>query len=388
MIKQIFDGFIRAFGGPVGGLRFFFAPGRVNIIGEHIDYNGGFVFPCALTLGTYAAVRRRDDNVIRFASADFEPIVSVGTGKLEFDQLHGWANYPKGTAFCITETGHMLGGFDMFFCGDLPTGAGLSSSASVTMVTAAALDEIFSLKIGPIERAKLCRRAEHYNGVSCGIMDQFASAMGRENHAILLDCNTLDYRLVPFDPGDLRIVVSNTNKRRELADSKYNERLSECESALADLKKIMDITALCDLSPEDFEKHKHFIKNEIPRKRAEHAVCENARTKKAAEYVSTGNLEGFAQMIWQSHESLANLYEVSCFELDTLVNAACEFGAGSSSVYGSRMTGAGFGGCTVSFVHKNFIDGFKKYVGEAYEQKTKLKADFYIASPGEGAREI
>ncbi|MCL2217760.1 MAG: galactokinase, partial [Defluviitaleaceae bacterium] len=241
----------------------------------------------------------------------------------------------------------------------------------------------------PVELAKLCQRAEFYNGVNCGIMDQFASAMGKRDHGILLDCNTLEYSHVPLNLGDFRIVITNTNKRRGLADSKYNERRAECEEALADLKKACDLTVLCDLTPEGFDKYETAICNEIPRKRAKHAVYENARTKAAAEAIQAGKWQEFAAALNSSHDSLRDLYEVSCDELDSLVNAAREYGSHQpGAVLGSRMTGAGFGGCTVSVVHKDHTDKFATFVGEKYHHEAGLTADFYVAQPGDGAREV
>ena len=393
MRREIIDGFNRVYddASQASGaeLRVFFAPGRVNLIGEHIDYNGGLVFPCALDIGTYVAVRRRDDGVIRLVSADFEPPVTVAVDGLAFDPDHSWANYPKGVAFCLGELGHKLTGFDMYFMGDLPNSAGLSSSASVTVATATALNSIFDLGIQPVELAKLCPKVEAYTGVNCGIMDPFASAMGKKDHAFLLNCTTMEYSYVPLNLGDYRIVIVNTNKRRGLADSKYNERQAECKQALQDLQKVCNITALCDLTPEEFETHKSAIREEIPRMRANHAVYENERTKTAAEFATRSNWSEFAHAMKSSHESLAKLYEVSCYELDTLVAVASRYNTVSdSAVMGSRMTGAGFGGCTVNIVHKDHIEAFAQYVGEAYQRETGLTASFYTAQPGDGAREI
>ena len=389
MKEKLIEGFKKAFGGASDELRFFFAPGRVNLIGEHIDYNGGLVFPCALDLGTYAAIRRRDDDVVRLASADFEPAVTVKIGDMPFDPAHGWANYPKGVVSCLDDLGKGLPhGFDLCILGDLPNGAGLSSSASVCMVVATALNAVFELGMNPVELAKLCQKAEFYNGVNCGIMDQFASVMGKKDCGILLNCNTLEYSHVPLNLGDYRIVIANTNKRRGLADSKYNERRAECEEALADLQKVCNVKALCDLTPEEFEKHEHAIRRQIPRMRAIHAVDENARVKSAAEAIQNGRWQEFAGALNGSHTSLSELYEVSCDELDALVDAAQEYNDEFNAVYGSRMTGAGFGGCTVNIVHKDHTEKFAEFVGKAYELETELKADFYVAVPGDGAREI
>ena len=390
MKQQLIDGFSKIYG-DTDGLKLFFAPGRVNLIGEHIDYNGGLVFPCALDMGAYVAIRRREDGVIRLASGSFEPMVTLDVSNLAYDDAHDWANYPKGVAFCFAEMGKKLTGFDMFLLSDLPGSAGLSSSASVCVAIATALNAVFEFGVAPVEIAKLCQKAEFYNGVNCGIMDQFASAMGKKDHAILLDCNTLEYSYVPFKLGDYRIVIANTNKRRGLADSKYNERRAECEKALADLKKACDIQALCDLTPDELEKHAGVIRGDIPRARAFHAVDENARTKAAARAFEEGDLKFAAALMHESHDSLTNLYEVSCAELDALVDAAGEYNLSCkpfTAVYGSRMTGAGFGGCTVNIVHKDHTKKFAEFVGEAYESETGLTADFYVAQPEDGAREI
>ena len=390
MQQQLTEGFKKVFETDGDNLRLFFAPGRVNLIGEHIDYNGGLVLPCALDKGTYVAINQRDDDVIRLASSTFNPIVSISKNNLAFDPDHGWANYPKGVASCLIELGHKLTGFDMYIIGDLPNGAGLSSSASISMAVAVTLNNVFGLGISSIEMARLCQKAEFYNGVNCGIMDPFASAMGKKDHAILLDCNTLEYSHVPLTLGDYRIVIANTNKRRGLADSQYNERRRECEEALKDLKKVRDINALCDLSLEEFEKHKHIISDKVSCRRAEHAVYENHRTKKAAEYLTAGKWNELADTMIKSHESLRDLYEVSCNELDSLVRHAYAHGKipGNPPIYGGRMTGAGFGGCTVNIVHKDYTDSFAEYVGGQYERDTNKKASFYVASPGDGAKEI
>ena len=371
------DEFIKHFGS--GEVELFFAPGRVNIIGEHIDYNGGYVFPCAITPGTYAAYRRRNDGKISLVSANFEPRVDLPV--LEFNNNRGWANYPLSIAKCLHDDGEFAGGFEMFFYGDLPNGAGLSSSASMNMVTAIALNKTKT----PIELAQLCQRAENLCGVNCGIMDPFASAMGKKDHAILLDCASLEYEHIPFKLVDATIIITNTNKRRGLADSKYNERRTECGIALSDL---VGVNNLCDMSVEQFEAVKGAIKSRIVRNRAEHAVYENMRTKKAAELLKKGDFIGFGKLLWESHDSLKNLYEVSCYELDVLVDAAMRFDEKTNAVYGSRMTGAGFGGCTVSILKNSHVDEFISFCQAAYEQATNLQASFYQALPGDGAGRI
>ena len=366
----------------------FFSPGRVNLIGEHTDYNGGNVFPCAIDRGTYALIKTRNDNRFRMYSENFEKmgVIEFSLDKLENEKAHDWANYPKGVIKMFIDAGYKIDkGFDILFYGNIPNGAGLSSSASIEILTAVILKNIFGLNIDMIEMVKLGQKTENlFIGVNSGIMDQFAVGMGKKDHAVLLDCNTLKYDYVPVILKDEVIVISNTNKRRGLADSKYNERRGECETALKDLQEKLDIKALGELSIEEFEENKELIKNEVNRKRAKHAVYENQRTIKAQKELSTGNLEEFGKLMNQSHESLRDDYEVTGKELDTLVELAWK----QDGVIGSRMTGAGFGGCTVSIVKKDKVDEFIKNVGKGYKEKIGYEADFYIVEVSEGPREL
>jgi len=382
--QQIFDGFISTFGANSDQPRVFFSPGRVNLIGEHIDYNGGLVMPCALNLGTYGAIRKRDDNVVKLVSGNFDSHISFCLDELTHNAKHGWGNYPKGVVAEMINAGHKIGGFEMYIFGTLPNGAGLSSSASLNTLVAMAINSIFELEIEPAERAIICKMAERFCGVSCGIMDPFACTMGKKDHAILLDCNTLEYSYAPLNLGDYRILIANTNYKRGLADSKYNERLAECEAALAELKNVCDIGALCDLSPQDFEKYKNVISDETLRKRAEHAVYENFRTKEAARALKEGNLADLAPLMIASHLSLRDLYEVVGDALDAMFEPSAKF----EGILGTRMTGAGFGGCTVTIVHKDDADNFINHVGDAYYKQTGTKASFYIAEVADGAEEI
>jgi len=389
MHKQILEDFYKVFGGESGEPSMFFAPGRVNLIGEHIDYNGGLVMPCALNLGTYGAIRKRGDNLIKLVSGNFDLPVQFTLDELTYEKEHDWGNYPKGVVALLKDAGHKLSGFEMFFYGNLPNGAGLSSSASLNSLVVLALNSIFELGVSPVERAKLCQKAEHFNGINCGIMDPFACTMGKKDNAILLNCDTLEYEYIPLALGDYRIVIANTNYRRGLADSKYNERRAECEQALADLQKVCDIKELCELAPEDFEKHKDAIQEDIPRKRAEHAVYENFRTKEAARVMSEGKLEKLLPLMRESHLSLRDLYEVTGKALDVLTAAAFAYGKNNAkSVLGTRMTGAGFGGCTVNIVHKDSIDDFMQSVGKTYRAATGTEASFYVAEVSDGAGEI
>ena len=366
----------------------FFAPGRVNLIGEHTDYNGGNVFPCAIDKGTYGLVSKRADRTFRMYSENFADlgVMEFTLDELVNDKKHDWANYPKGVIKMFVEEGFKIdSGFDFLVSGNIPNGAGLSSSASIEMLTGIVLKDLFHLSIDPIAMALLGKKVENlFIGVNSGIMDQFAIAMGKKDHAILLDCNTLKYDYVPVVLKDEVIVIANTNKRRGLADSKYNERRAECDEALAELQTKLPIKALGELSIEEFEANKDLIKSPIRQKRAKHAVYENQRTLKAQKELSAGNLAEFGKLMNQSHISLRDDYEVTGVELDTLAGLAWE----QAGVVGSRMTGAGFGGCTVSIVKKDKVDDFIKNVGEAYKNKIGYAADFYIAAVSEGARKL
>lgn len=385
-MKHLEQKFQEVFGAPAE--KQFFAPGRVNLIGEHTDYNGGNVFPCAIDKGTYGLVKKRNDRKFRMYSENF---ADLGVMEFTLDELtnekkHDWANYPKGVIKMFLEAGQKIdSGFDILFSGNIPNGAGLSSSASIEMLTAIVLKDLFHLSIDSVEMAQLGKKTENlFIGVNSGIMDQFAVAMGKKDHAILLDCNTLKYAYVPVVLKDEVIVIANTNKRRGLADSKYNERRAECDEALAELQTKLPIKALGELSIEQFEANKDLIKSPVRQKRAKHAVYENQRTLKAQKELSAGNLAEFGKLMNQSHISLRDDYEVTGVELDTLAALAWE----QPGVVGSRMTGAGFGGCTVSIVKKDKVDDFIKNVGEAYKNKIGYAADFYIASVSDGAKKL
>jgi len=385
-MKHLEQKFQEVFGAPAE--KQFFAPGRVNLIGEHTDYNGGNVFPCAIDKGTYGLVKKRNDRKFRMYSENFADlgVMEFTLDELTNDKKHDWANYPKGVIKMFLEAGQKIdSGFDILFSGNIPNGAGLSSSASIEMLTAIVLKDLFHLSIDPVEMAQLGKKTENlFIGVNSGIMDQFAVAMGKKDNAILLDCNTLKYDYVPVVLKDEVIVIANTNKRRGLADSKYNERRAECDEALAELQTKLPIKALGELSIEQFEANKDLIKSPVRQKRAKHAVYENQRTLKAQKELSAGNLAEFGKLMNQSHISLRDDYEVTGVELDTLAALAWE----QPGVVGSRMTGAGFGGCTVSIVKKDKVDDFIKNVGEAYKNKIGYAADFYIASVSDGAKKL
>ncbi|WP_028991860.1 galactokinase [Thermoanaerobacter thermocopriae] len=366
-------------------IRVFYAPGRVNLIGEHTDYNGGYVFPCALDFGTYAAIRKRNDKKVFMASLNFDLKVEVDLDALNFDKSHDWANYPKGVLKVLQDEGYTFSGFEIVFEGNIPNGAGLSSSASIELVTAVAVNEVFNLNIDRIELVKMCQKAENtFVGVNCGIMDQFAVGMGKKDHAILLKSDTLEYSYVPLKLEGYKILITNTNKRRGLLDSKYNERRSECEKALSYLQRALPIHNLSEVSIEQFEEYKHLIPEEVLVKRARHVITENQRVLEAVKALNDKDLIKFGKLMVESHNSLKNDYEVTGKELDTLVEEALKL----KGVIGSRMTGAGFGGCTVSIVKEEEVPDFIKVVSKNYKQKIGYEPTAYITGVGEGAREI
>ena len=368
-----------------GEVTVYYAPGRVNLIGEHIDYNGGRVFPCALSFGTYAAIRLRDDKRLRFASLNFPNRYEANLDDNVYKKEHGWSNYPKGVIREFQMIGVPVTGMDVLIYGEIPNGSGLSSSASIEVVMAKALNDLFDVGLDKVTLVKMCQHSENtFNGVNCGIMDQFAVGLGRDSKAILLDCATLDYEYVPLEMQGVKIVIGNTKKKRGLADSKYNERRAECEEALADLQKVVPIKALCDLSPAQFETYKSAIRNPIARNRAEHAVYENARVEEAVKVLEKGDLAAFGELMNQSHDSLRDLYEVTGKELDTMVDEARKI----PGTLGARMTGAGFGGCTVALVKEEAVDEFIQTVGKNYEAKTGLTPEFYVAEAGQGMQRI
>lgn len=370
------------------GIRVFFSPGRVNLIGEHTDYNGGNVFPCALSFGTYGAIALRDDKTVRMYSENFKDlgVITFDIDDLKNEEKDDWANYPKGVISVLRNHGYdVKQGFDMVVFGNIPNGAGLSSSASLELLMGVMVDKIFNFNIDRVELVKYCQEAENkFIGVNCGIMDQFAIGMGKEDSAILLDCNTLDYSYSKVDLKDEVIIIANTNKRRGLADSKYNERRSECETALSELQTKLNINSLGELTEEEFENNKYLIKNDIRAKRAKHAVYENQRTLKAVKALQNNDIETFGKLMNDSHTSLRDDYEVTGKELDTLVDLAWKHEA----TVGARMTGAGFGGCTVSIVKKAMEEDFINTVGKVYKEIIGYDADFYVANIGDGTREI
>lgn len=366
------------------GAQAFFAPGRVNLIGEHTDYNGGHVFPCALTIGTYAVARKRNDRKLRFFSMNFEHlgIIESSLDDLKPKREAGWTNYPKGIMWALGEKGYQVpAGIDLLLFGNIPNGSGLSSSASVEVVTGYILSELFDLGISNQDLALIGQFSENnFNGVNCGIMDQFAIAMGKAGHAIFLDTADLSYEYAPVKLDGAKIVIACSNKKRGLGDSKYNERRAECEKALAEIQEGMGIETLGDLNEEQFEMVKAAIRDEDRRKRAKHAVYENQRTMKAVKALKENDIALFGKLMNESHVSLRDDYEVTGIELDTLVEEAWKV----DGVIGSRMTGAGFGGCTVSIVRDEAVEEFMEKVGKAYQQKIGYPADFYAVEIGSG----
>ena len=386
MVNQLMQDFIEKFGDG-GDIRTYFAPGRVNLIGEHTDYNGGHVFPCALTIGTYAIARKRDDRKMRFYSQNFESlgIVEGSLDHLVNEKEADWTNYPVGVVWAFIEKGYTIDkGFDMLLFGNIPNGSGLSSSASVEVVTGVMLRDMFGCDDVTMQDIALFGQfsENNFNGVNCGIMDQFSIAMGKKDNAIFLDCSDLSYTYAPIQLENAKIVIACSNKKRGLGDSKYNERRAECEEALAELQTKLDIKSLGDLTEEVFEANKDLIKSEVRQRRAKHAVYENQRTLRAVEVLQAGNIEEFGKLMNASHVSLRDDYEVTGIELDTLVENAWE----QEGVIGSRMTGAGFGGCTVSIVKTDCIDNFIENVGKAYLAKIGYAADFYVVEIGDGGR--
>ena len=383
MKEKILKRFGEVFG-DTEGAKAFFAPGRVNMIGEHTDYNGGHVFPAALTIGTFGVARKRQDNKLRFYSMNFDKlgVIESSLEELKPAKEAGWTNDPKGVMWAFAERGMKMDcGIDLLLNGTIPNGSGLSSSASVEVLTGFILRDFFGFDVTNQDLALIGQYSENnFNGVNCGIMDQFSIAMGKKDHAIFLDTADLSFTYAPIKLENAKIVIASSNKKRGLGDSKYNERRSECETALAELQKVVDIKALGELTEEQFEEYKSAIKDEVRVKRAKHAVYENQRTVKAVEALQNNEITLFGELMNASHVSLRDDYEVTGIELDTLVEEAWKI----EGVIGSRMTGAGFGGCTVSIVKDDAIDTFIEKVGSAYKEKIGYAADFYVVELGDG----
>ena len=383
MKETILKTFAEVFG-DAEGTKAYFAPGRVNLIGEHTDYNGGHVFPCALTIGTYGVARKRNDNKLRFYSMNFGHlgVIESSLEDLVPSKEAGWTNYPKGVIWAFGEKGmKVTSGMDLLLNGNIPNGSGLSSSASVEVLTGYILRDFFGFDVTNQDLALIGQFSENkYNKVNCGIMDQFASAMGKKDNAIFLDCNTLDFEYAPIVLDGAKIVVTNSMVKHSLVTSAYNDRRNESAQALKDLQTVCDIKTLGDLTDEEFEAHKDAIKDEVARKRGKHAVYENQRTIKAVKALKENDIETFGKLMNASHVSLRDDYETSCPEVDVLVDEAWKI----PGVIGSRITGGGFGGCTVSIVKDEAIDQFKANLTKAYEEKVGKTPEFYVVSIGDG----
>ena len=388
MQEKILKKFKELFG-DTSDARFYFSPGRVNLIGEHTDYTGGHVFPCALTIGTYGAAKKRNDNKIHFYSMNLDNfgVIEVTLEDLSYHAEYNWANYPLGVVWAFTEKGYTLDtGFDMVIWGNIPNGSGLSSSASLEVLTGVILRDLYNIDtLTMTDLALIGQYSENnFNGCNCGIMDQFAVAMGKADNAIFLDTSTLNFEYAPVKLKDAKIIITNSKVKHSLVDSAYNTRRQECADALAALQTVVSIESLGDLDMETFEKYKSVIGDPVKEQRAKHAVAENQRTIDAVAALKADNIELFGQLMNQSHISLRDDYEVSCEEIDILVDLAWN----TPGVIGSRITGGGFGGCTVSIVKNDAIDTFIETIGAAYKEKVGHEAEFYTVEIGDGARRL
>ncbi|MFK7891232.1 MAG: galactokinase [Granulosicoccus sp.] len=386
LIKTLRQRFVDHFGHQDADIAVFFAPGRVNLIGEYTDFTGGLVFPCAINQGTFLLIRKTGNHQYRFLSTNFDQVATLEQNKLFEPGENTWVNYPLGVLEQFSQRGCVLDGFDFLYSGNVPNGAGLSSSASIEVVTAFAMNTLLQTDLANSEIARIAQRAENeFVGMQCGIMDQFAVAMGKAGHALQLNCNTLEYRHVPLNLTDLVIVIGNTNQRRELNDSAYNQRVLECEKALEILAPLLGITSLGQLTPEQLNQHEAaFHGHPVALGRARHICEENARVMAAVSALEAGDIGQFGKLMNASHDSLRDLFEVSSEPLNQLVNLARE----QPGVLGSRLTGAGFGGCTVSILPGTAVADFTKHVGSRYKQATGLDADFYVVEASDGVKQV
>jgi galactokinase len=381
-IKTLEESFFNKFGNRKENPVLFFSPGRVNLIGEHTDYNGGYVFPCALDFGTYLFLRNTGDQNLKLSTLNFDEDKTVIMEDRFRNKTSSWIDYPLGVINEFLKRGIRLSGMELLYFGDVPNGAGLSSSASIEMVTAVALNEVFQAGLPTIELVKMSQKAENeFVGMNCGIMDQFTAGFGKKNHAIFLNCETLEYENVPIDLKDLALIITNTNKRRGLTDSKYNERRAECEEAVRSLQNYRKIKSLGEMSVKELDILERYIPDTVVRKRARHVITENGRVLEAVKVIKDDDLVRFGELMNQSHDSLKEDYEVTGFELDTLVYEARKL----RGVIGSRMTGAGFGGCSVSIVKKDCVEDFIEKLSKAYKDQTGLTPEFYRPEIGPGA---
>jgi len=384
-ISALKEEFYKKYGNRENKPVLFYSPGRVNLIGEHTDYNGGYVFPCALDFGTYLMARTIPEPKLRLCSLNFPGDIEIPVGPSYRKIEKSWTNYPAGVINEFAKRGIIVPGIEMLFYGDIPNGAGLSSSASVEMVTAVMVNDLCSAQLPMIDLVKMSQKAENeFVGMNCGIMDQFAVGFGKKDHAINLKCDTLDFRYAPLNLGKRKMVITNTNKRRGLTDSKYNERRAECEQAVELISPHFKISTLSDLGIKELYLLEKFIPDETVRRRAKHVITENARTMEAITALEKNDIARLGELMNESHDSLCHDYEVTGTELDTLVYE----GRKLPGVTGSRMTGAGFGGCTVTIVEEDHLESYIKNLAEIYKAKTGLTADFYLPGIGDGARRI
>jgi len=391
-IEKLTEIFFKIFGNEGEQIRYFSGPGRVNLIGEHIDYCGGFVFPAALTLDNIVAIRPLEGRKLKLAATDLKGIYEVDLDNIDAAKALKWGNYQAGVAKELITLGYDLDGAEMLFDGTIPFGSGLSSSASIELATAIALSTLSYEKSGInkvpnlVELAVAGQKAENnFCDVNCGIMDQFASAMGKKDNAILLNCNTLEYKHVPLVLNGYKVVIANTCKKRALAESKYNERRSEVDLGLSILNKFLpNKKFLCDVTIQEFEQYKNEIEDQVIRNRVQHVVYENYRVVESVKVLESGDLIGFGRIMKQANDSIRYLYEATGFELDTMVDEAEKV----EGCIAARMTGAGFGGCTVNIVKEEAIESFIETVGMNYKEKTGLTPNFYICEIGDGAREL
>src|ERR1700744_1350776 len=372
MKDQLQQEFIAIYGKPAANA--FFSPGRVNLIGEHIDYNGGLVMPCAITLGTSMLTAPNNDGVFRFRRVNFDDIADIPLQSSYTKENSCWYNYPLGVIQHFVNDGHQVQGLDMLYHGNIPIGSGLSSSASIEVVTAFAFNTLFNAGYSKLDLVKLSKWVENkFIGLNSGIMDQFAVAFGEKDKALMLNCDTLDYKAVDTNLGEYVLAIINTNKPRKLAESKYNERVQECQAALKALQQELDIQNLCDIDSGTLKQYQHLITDAVVLKRATHVIEENDRVKLAAEALAGSDLAEFGRLMYASHDSLKNLYEVSGKELDAVV----DYSKTNPNVAGARMTGAGFGGFAIALVKESTFDQFSEAVTAFYTDKIGYAPSVY-----------
>ncbi|HYV92836.1 MAG TPA: galactokinase [Chitinophagales bacterium] len=385
MVKALKEIFEQHFGRNGEVIHSFFAPGRVCLIGEHLDYNGGFVLPCALSMGTYLLVRKRKDHILKLTSLNYSSSFEISLNEIDAKVGNDWWNYPVGVVNEFQKIVSGALGFEMLFNGDLPISAGLSSSASIEVVTAFSLNELLNTKLSLKEIALLSKRAENdFVGVQCGILDQYAVALGRKNHAMFLNCVTEEHEFIPVNIGDYEFIIANTNKPRQLENSAFNDRFNECRGALQIMQRLLPVNFLADATLQQFDSIEHFFPDEVTRKRAHHIVYEQERVKRAASALARGDVGELAALMNQSHASLRDYYDASCSELETIVSAALSV----NGCLASRPSGAGFGGCTINLIRAEVKERFCEKVFSEYKMKTGLNAEFYEVKMEDGVKKF